>query len=348
MLDYSFLLKVNRELPMELDMHMLDSSDELNEDDFSILQSFLHPEQGSSPSNGSNNEFNVRSSQLDMSDQDDEFVNSLLSTDFQLYEETIHTRPHGCNPTKPLRGVYVGDSSDSDTETLQAQYGDAGLKEYQQMQKIRASTETLPSLNLQTRASTETLPSLKPQTRVYTQTRPSPKLRRNENGEYGLFHDEMLASTANSKTDMPKRINLVHSDLPTNTRAWKAQPQPKSHNLVERECAPKILQLNGEGSRTVYRDRAREVKEPAINLPQKGNPTAKLDKDRKMPETTKAETNLKSRSTTSDRSNRKGSFIVMETSPLDHEQIPPSIYIRNIAVGIVLSVFCIWEMASLH
>lgn len=114
-------IQVNRELPMEIDV--FDSIDELDESDFLFLQTVLHPEQSSSPSDGSNNEVNIRSSQLeDMNEQDNAFVNSLfLSDDDQFYEETTHSRPHALNPTKAVSKVYLGDSSDSDTETLQPQ-----------------------------------------------------------------------------------------------------------------------------------------------------------------------------------------------------------------------------------
>ncbi|TXG63139.1 hypothetical protein EZV62_010133 [Acer yangbiense] len=45
---------------------------------------------------------------------------------------------------------------------------------------------------------------------------------------------------------------------------------------------------------------------------------------------------------------RKGSYIYLETPPWSHEQYPPSIYIVNIVVALLLFVFFVREMVSLH
>lgn len=74
----------------------------------------------------------------------------------------------------------------------------------------------------------------------------------------------------------------------------------------------------------------------------------KLQKEQKTAETTNGKPNSKSGSTTSDGSITKGFFKFVETSPGKREQIPPSIYIRNVVVGVVLSAFFFYEMVSLH
>lgn len=51
----------------------------------------------------SNDRSNGWTFQLETSEQDDDFINSLLSDGVLLYEETIHTRPHGVNRTNSVR-----------------------------------------------------------------------------------------------------------------------------------------------------------------------------------------------------------------------------------------------------
>ncbi|KAK2649911.1 hypothetical protein Ddye_017400 [Dipteronia dyeriana] len=45
---------------------------------------------------------------------------------------------------------------------------------------------------------------------------------------------------------------------------------------------------------------------------------------------------------------RKGSYIYLETPPWSHKQYPPSIYIANIVVSLILLLFFVREMVSLH
>lgn len=76
-------------------------------------------------------------------------------------------------------------------------------------------------------------------------------------------------------------------------------------------------------------------KESSINFPKKENFVVESKKDWKM---APAETSLKSRTNGSAGNSKLGSFICLETPPLSHKQCPPSVYVVNVLVGLVLFI----------
>lgn len=106
----------------------------------------------------------------------------------------------------------------------------------------------------------------------------------------------------------------------------------------------------------------------AVDLPRTEKATVRLVKDKKMAQKTRErkDSNSSSNGSTSSSkkklyissltaasdvagsSNKRRSFISLEIPQLSHKKDPPSVYLLNVLVSLVLVIFIIREIAYLH
>ncbi|GKV49405.1 hypothetical protein SLEP1_g56155 [Rubroshorea leprosula] len=131
-------------------------------------------------------------------------------------------------------------------------------------------------------------------------------------------------------------IALEEQEYPVDMRTHKSQYQIKNINLIDKEPVPernpRELKLSG--------DKARDVKEPvtAVHLPQNENAIRESNIDHKTARETSPKKRLKMHSKGLAGSDRKDLFIFPETPPLMHKPSPPSVYIFNALLGIILFI----------
>ncbi|KAJ0111663.1 hypothetical protein Patl1_00721 [Pistacia atlantica] len=152
----------------------------------------------------------------------------------------------------------------------------------------------------------------------------------------------------NSAADYPQIncIHLVHDDFPISKRTFKAQHLPKSEDFIKKECSPKTLQLWAKGSQKVISKYEGRAAEHAFYLPLEENSVVKFGAEWKKAQRIYSKKSLRFISNQSDGSNREGCFSSLETPFLDHKT--NSEYIRNVLIAVILFIFFIWEIGSLH
>ncbi|GLT34250.1 hypothetical protein SLA2020_087740 [Shorea laevis] len=144
-----------------------------------------------------------------------------------------------------------------------------------------------------------------------------------------------ISSAANTP-DFINSIALEEQEYPVDMRTFKSQYQIKNINLIDKEPVPernpRKLKLSG--------DKAGDVKEPvtAVHLPQNEDAVRESNIDQKTARETSPKKRLKMQSNGSASSDRKDIFIFPETSPLMHKPSPPSVYIFNALLGIILFI----------
>ncbi|KAJ4727995.1 NAC domain containing protein [Melia azedarach] len=290
------------------------------------LLSRIQPEQETLDSNGFGNEHNLSSSHFHNTEQDNAFVDSLWAENLPPGGRRIHTLLNDFNPSKSLRKVYVGDSSDTDTEHV---YSETLVLQSASLSDENTSLENYP---------------LQPMEPAFYGTSSSDgELYKAEKG----FFDEIV----DSDMDMPEIncLELVVDEFPTETRACKSQHNiPKSHSFIEKKCAPQELHLQNKAlCQAVSKVKAREAAMRA-DFPKTENSIVKFAKDQKMAQTSDAKASLTFRSNKGERSNRKGSFTFLETPALDHKKYPPSVYLSNLLISLILIIFFAREIMYLH
>nr|UBT01673.1 NAC transcription factor 69 [Litchi chinensis] len=161
--------------------------------------------------------------------------------------------------------------------------------------------------------------------------------------EYRQIH---MVQAPQSKKPRINCIQLLSDGFPVETRISKSQHFPKS-NIVEKKTAPEKLYLQGKVSnKATSRNEVRDDAKLAIDLPQKRNSIVKYIKGQGTAQSD-GKTWSKMRSDGSNGS-RKGYIIFLETPPFGLTQKPPSVFIGNILIAVVLLLFIIREMESLR
>ncbi|XP_031251033.1 NAC transcription factor 47-like [Pistacia vera] len=152
----------------------------------------------------------------------------------------------------------------------------------------------------------------------------------------------------NSAADYPQIncIHLVHDDFPISKRTFKAQHLPKSEDFIKKECSPRTLQLWAKSSHKAISKYEARAAEHAFYLPLEENSVVKFGAEWEKAQRINSKKSLRFISNQSDGSNRKGCFSSLETPFLDHKT--NSEYIRNVLVAVILFLFFIWEIGSLH
>ncbi|KAK0582790.1 hypothetical protein LWI29_029587 [Acer saccharum] len=150
-----------------------------------------------------------------------------------------------------------------------------------------------------------------------------------------------MVQAPQSKKPRINCIRLVSEEFPVETRTTEAEHLLKS--------SPAKAYLQGKVSpKAVSRDEVRDDVKLAIDLPRKENPIVKYVKDQKIAQSS-GKTSWKMRFYGWSNGSRKGYIIFLETPPLGHKPNPPSIYIGNVLLAALLSMFIITkEMESLH
>ncbi|KAL9430444.1 hypothetical protein AB3S75_025770 [Citrus x aurantiifolia] len=299
-----------------------------------ILQSMVQPEHGTSYSDGFNNEPRfLNDSCLETSEQEDAFVNSLWADQGECSgERSMNTLRHDFNPTISLRGGRsIGQSSDADSKIYQ-QHGKVPGTSNVFYEKTHAQMETVWALS-ETSSSSE---------------------------GYGIMDFDF--SSVNSDTDLPGIVG--HESV-----VDELQHTPKLHKYFEARCSTQELKTQRKVSnKAVSKVEMGEAVHHAVDLPRTEKATVRLVKDKKLAQKTRARKDSSSSSngsTSSSKkklyissltaasdgagsSNKRRSFISLEIPQLSHKKDPPSVYLLNVLVSLVLVIFIIREMAYLH
>ncbi|XP_006491403.2 NAC domain-containing protein JA2-like isoform X1 [Citrus sinensis] len=287
--------------------------------------SSLLPEHGTSYSDGFNDE-------LETSGQEDAFVNSLWACQAECSgERSMNTLRHDFNPTISLRGRSIGQSSDVDSKIYQ-QHGKVPGTSNVFYEKTHAQMETVWALS-ETSSSSE---------------------------GYGIMDFDV--SSVNSDTDLPGIVG--HKSV-----VDELQHTPKYHKYFEARCSTQELKTQRKVSnKAVSKVEMGEAVHHAVDLPRTEKATMRLVKDKKMAQKTRErkDSNSSSNGSTSSSkkklyissltaasdgagsSNKRRSFISLEIPQLSHKTDPPSVYLLNVLVSLVLVIFIIREMAYLH
>ncbi|KAL5792112.1 hypothetical protein ACOSP7_000706 [Xanthoceras sorbifolium] len=160
------------------------------------------------------------------------------------------------------------------------------------------------------------------------------------------YRQIQMVRAPKSKKPRINCIQLLSEEFPFETRSCKPQRLPKSHN-IEKKSAPEKLYLQDKvSSKAVSRDEVRDDAKLAIDLPQKENTIVKYVKDQRIARSS-GKTSSKMRFDGSNGS-RKGYIIFLETPPFGYKSNPPSVYVGNILLAVLLIIFIIREMKSLH
>ncbi|XP_021676069.2 NAC domain-containing protein 62 [Hevea brasiliensis] len=284
----------------------------------------------------------------DTSDDEDpiKLADSFLSLDDECFtQKNADVPPNDYRPPEPLRKTYVADihwktasgysESPQPTKTSNLNDGDASSEEYQQMQTVLTPTETLTS-------------------------------GEGKNDPYRKEVSVTGTSTAGSAADRPFEINYIRyaykpgvcrgiasfSSVVTRDKSFEDMENCLSGQGQDRcYCLPEINRNESVGE---------EFPKPQKRLMisnftgQKLNPSTVSTGEvtnlscsyitSKEPE--KPGLNLKS--TRSSDNDREVCSIRSEITPLIHRPNPPSVYIVNILVGLVLFIFIVREMLILH
>lgn len=299
-----------------------------------ILQSMVQPEHGTSYSDGFNNEPSfLNDSCLETSEQEDAFVNSLWADQGECSgERSMSTLRDDFNPTISLRGGRsIGQSSDADSKIYQ-QHGKVPGTSNVFYEKTHAQMETVWALS-ETSSSSE---------------------------GYGIMDFDV--SSVNSDTDLPGIVG--HESV-----VDELQHTPKLHKYFEARCSTQELKTQRKVSnKAVSKVEMGEAVHHAVDLPRTEKATVRLVKDKKLAQKTRARKDSSSSSngsTSSSKkklyissltaasdgagsSNKRRSFTSLEIPQLSHKKDPPSIYLLNVLVSLVLVIFIIREMAYLH
>ncbi|KAL5863209.1 hypothetical protein ACOSQ3_000723 [Xanthoceras sorbifolium] len=136
---------------LSVDLESLLNDDELDYNSLPALQFLPQTAQGPSRSNSKEFDYALEAlwSQLDTSEQEDYFLNSVLVSDEDehLHEETVQTRLHDFRPVEPLSGVIVAGSSDSKPDTPRYQYvADSSDSDVETTNEQWGNVRTTPSL----------------------------------------------------------------------------------------------------------------------------------------------------------------------------------------------------------
>ncbi|KAJ8748484.1 hypothetical protein K2173_003381 [Erythroxylum novogranatense] len=135
---------------------------------------------------------------------------------------------------------------------------------------------------------------------------------------------------------------------PSGSRIYKHEHQAGYQNLVgEEEVSSRRIQLQGETSVAVCekaRDATRD--DAAVELTPKRSPVVAPKQDREMARVITAKPTIKLQSNRSRGDDRKSAYIRFETPKSGHEQSPPSVYIVNVVVGLLLFIIILWEMLT--
>lgn len=299
------------------------------------LLSMVQPAQGTSYSDGFNNEpSSLNYSGLETSEQEEAFVNSLLADQGEFSgERSMNTLHHDFNPTIPLSRRYVQDSSDADS------------KIYEQHGKVQGTSNLFDE-------------------NAHVQLGTGWALGGTFSSSEGDGIMDWDTSSIGSDTDLPGSFCLqsVVDEL---------QHTPKHHKYFKAQCSTQELQTQRKVSnKAVSKVEMGEAVHHAVDLRRTENSTVRLVKDKQMAQTTSASKNSNSSSNGSTSSNtkesyifsltaasgsdgavssnKKSSFISLETPQLSHKTNPPSVYLFNVLVSLVLIIFIIREMAYLH
>lgn len=293
-----------------------------------ISLSSLLPEHGTSYSDGFNDELETSGQEV----EEVAFVNSLWACQAECSgERSMNTLRHDFNPTISLRGRSIGQSSDADSKIYQ-QHGKVPGTSNVFYEKTHAQMETVWALS-ETSSSSE-----------------------------GYGNMDFDVSSVNSDTDLPGIFGheSVVDDL---------QHTPKYNKYFEARCLTQELKTQRKVSnKAVSKVDMGEAVHHAVDLPRTEKATVRLVKDKKMPQKTRArkDSNSSSNGSTSSSkkklyissstaasdgagsSNKRRSFISLEIPQLSHETDPPSVYLLNVLVSLVLVIFIIRETAYLH
>ncbi|KAH9787183.1 hypothetical protein KPL71_010511 [Citrus sinensis] len=299
-----------------------------------ILQPMVQPEHGTSYSDGFNNEPSfLNDSCLETSEQEEAFVNSLWADQGECFgERSMNTLRHDFNPTISLRGGRsIGQSSDADSKIYQ-QHGKVPGTSNVFYEKTHAQMETVWALS-ETSSSSE---------------------------GYGIMDFDV--SSVNSDTDLPGIVG--HESV-----VDELQHTPKYHKYFEARCSTQELKTQRKVSdKAVSKVEMGEAVHHAVDLPRTEKATMRLVKDKKMAQKTRErkDSNSSSNGSTSSSkkklyissltaasdgagsSNQRRFFISLEIPQLSHKTDPPSVYLLNVLVSLVLVIFIIREMAYLH
>lgn len=307
-------------LPGSLSMVQPINSNGFDHNSLSSLLSMVQPERGTSYSDGFNNEPSLTS------EQEDAFVDSLWADQGESFgERSTNTLRHDFNPPR-----LVGGSSGADSKIYE-QHGE--VLGTSNVFYANALMETVWPLS-ETSSSSE--------------------------GD-GIV--DLDISSVNSDTDLPGVfcIQSVVDEL---------QHTPKYHKYFEAQFSStqELQKPRKVSNKAVSKVEMGKTVQHAVDLPRTENATVRLVKDKQTAQTTSARKNSNSRSDRSassntkefyicsltagsdgaGSSNKKSSFVSLQTSQLSHKTNPPSVYLFNVLVSLALIIFIIREMAYLH
>ncbi|XP_020538384.1 protein NTM1-like 9 isoform X2 [Jatropha curcas] len=257
-----------------------------------------------------------------------------ISADSSNRQENASTHLNSSCSPQSMIGVYLDDINETDAGIAYGNSipfgasslnnGQTNSKAYRQTQRVQTITETLP-------------PS------TYIQS----------GKEKNHFHrDEILVmeascSSADSKTGSSEEINSIgvaNKESPIHTRTRTHQKTESGNITVKKELLGKM------SARPEHKAREARKNDNALNLCReskstKENITAKTEKDQKY---VNAKTNMKLRDNSVTGNKKTGTFIRMETSLLSQGSSPPSFYIFNVIIGLILLIAAIRELLILH
>nr|UBT01675.1 NAC transcription factor 71 [Litchi chinensis] len=281
---------------------VLQENDDLSFDLQSILDNdvfpggLILPVERPSSSNVSVNEPNASRSLLDTSEQDDDFVNSLLLTDEDehIHEETVQAHPHDFKPAKLLRG-YV--------ETAHPQKRE--LVETPSLFRVDSQDDSILHAFSGSVAQMDGVGLCKKEEASLSHEKILKTVQISGKAETSTLFRGHLYRGRSQGNSMLRTRDVAEMTGGVVAQMGGGALHEKEETSLSHEKIPKKVQISGKAS-------------------------------------------SKSLSDGSNGSSRKSSFLCQETPPSSHKQDPPSVYIVNIVVALILLAFFVREMASLH